>query len=306
MAKKRNIWKILSTISIVISLLFFAFILLGFISLLFVGDVQESGNIAVVRITGPIVSDRQPGAFATGTSSYEIMKLLKTAEEDDDIKAIIVEINSPGGSAVASAEIGDKIKKIEKPTVAVIRELGASGGYWIASAADKIYAHELSVTGSIGVIGSYVEIAGLLDKYNLTYQRFVSGKYKDAGSSLKELNEDEREMIQQVLDQIYDAFVLEVSENRGLPQEKVRDLADGFIMLGSEAKKQGLIDEFGGREEAISYLEKKLGIEQDVAVYKSKTTLGDIFSGVQAEKGYSIGRGIGDSIVSKETLEIKI
>src|SRR3990167_6506295 len=129
----------------------------------------ESGNVALIKIYGPITTTDSGSFASSATSSTDIVELIEKAEKNDEIKAIVFEINSPGGSPVASDEIGRAVKDAQKPTVAWIREVGASGGYWIASASDHIIANRMSLTGSIGVIGSYLEFAELLDRYNVTY-----------------------------------------------------------------------------------------------------------------------------------------
>ena len=260
------------------------------------------GNIALVPLTGVITTgDSLPSLFeAEGISSTKVVKLLDKIAKKPEIKAVILEINSPGGSPVASAEIGQSIKELKKlniSVIAVIREVGASGGYWIASTADKIYAHELSTTGSIGVIASRLAYPGLLQEYNITYQRLISGKYKDAGSPYKEMTGEEQKLFQQVLDITYDAFVNEVSINRNLSVEKVKELATGFVYLGSQAKTLGLIDELGGRKDAIKYLEQELNITAELAEVKSQQGfLGSLGASVE-NFGFSIGQGIGSSFV---------
>lgn len=255
------------------------------------------GNVAVIEIRGVIQGDKSGGVFGTPvTSSKEIVQLIEKAEKNPLIKAVVVEINSPGGSAVASAEIADALKKSKKPVVSVIREIGASGGYWIASASDRIFAHRLSMTGSIGVISSYLEFAGFLDRYNVTYRRLVAGKYKDAGSPYKELTPEEELLYQQKLDMLYDAFVSEVALNRNLDKRKVRELATGFVYLGTEAKEDGLIDEFGGIDEAKEYLKRLLNVKIELVPYKKKASLMDILSEVMSNQMYRIGTGIGEGL----------
>lgn len=255
------------------------------------------GNVAVIEIKGVIQGDKSGGVFGMPvTSSKEIVQLIEKAEKNPLIKAVVIEINSPGGSAVASAEIADALKKSKKPVVSVIREIGASGGYWIASASDRIFAHRLSMTGSIGVISSYLEFAGFLDKYNVTYRRLVAGKYKDAGSPYKELTPEEEMLYQQKLDMLYDAFVSEVALNRNLDKKKVRELATGFVYLGTEAKEDGLIDEFGGIDEAKEYLKRLLNVKIELVPYKKKASLMDILSEVMSSQMYRIGAGIGEGL----------
>jgi len=298
--------KLLKVVTVLFLLSMFSVFLLSLVSLFLIDDFSESGNVALIKIKGPIMGDKSRGALATdGTSSAEIVKLLKKVGKKDSVKAVIIEINSPGGSAVASAEIADAVTKLNKPTVAVIREVGASGAYWVASATDKIFAHRLSMTGSIGVISSYIEYAGFLNRYNFTYQRLVAGKYKDAGSPFKPLTDEERNLFQEKLDSLHEVFIEEVALNRDLSKEHVRELATGFIFLGSEAKAEGLVDELGGRDEAIAYLEKELGIEVEIGEYKTKTTWGDILSDLQFSRGYSVGRGIGDSFLAEQEFKIR-
>src|SRR3989338_2223036 len=160
--------------------------ILGFIAVgimsLFVGvDVESlSGNVALIPIDGIILgSDDSEFLFESITSSLDAVELIEKADKNPNIKAIILEINSPGGSAVASEEIAKAVQKTNKTTVAWIREVGASGAYWVASSSDYVIANRVSITGSIGVIASYLEFPGFLEKYNVTYRRLVSGKYKD-------------------------------------------------------------------------------------------------------------------------------
>ena len=175
---------------------FFVFI---FAVILIASDSEPTtGNVAVIPIKGVIMIDSEDSLFATSVaSSTDIVKLIEKAESDPSIEAIVFDINSPGGAPVASAEIARAIAEAEKPTVAVIREVGASGAYWAASAADHIIANEVSITGSIGVLASYLEYGDLLAEYNVSYTRFVSGEHKDMGSPYREMTNEEEEIYQQ-------------------------------------------------------------------------------------------------------------
>ena len=168
-----------------------------------------------------------------------------------NIKAILFEINSPGGTAVASEEIVNAVKKSKKYKVAWIRDQGASGAYWIASAADKIVASPLSITGSIGVLGSYLEFSGLLTRYNITYERMVGGKYKDLGTPYRELTDEERILFQRSIDELHDYFMQDVAKNRDIPENKIREIATGMFYTGKQAKELNLVDVLGGKEEAL-------------------------------------------------------
>ena len=211
------------------------------------GDLINNG-IAVIKIEGPILLSSSASLFGTdSTSSDEIIANLEKAENNNGVKAIILEINSPGGTVLASKEVADKVKSIQKPTIALIREVGASGAYWIASSSDLIIADELSITGSIGVISSYLQFSGLLDNYNVTYERLVTGEFKDLGTPYKELTPAERNLLMSKLNIIEAKFVSDVAKNRKMKVEDVQKLADGSFYLGIEAKQNGLIDLTGNK-----------------------------------------------------------
>lgn len=290
--------------------LFFVFIfgifLLGFLSLIFGSDVEiKSGNIAVIPISGVISSTSDAeGLISQGAAnSKKISEWIKKADESDNIKAIILEINSPGGSPVATDEIAQAVKKAKKPTVAIIRETGTSGAFWVATSADTVFANRMSLTGSIGVLASRLEFAGLLKDYNITYRRIVAGKYKDAGSRFKEMTAEEQTLFQKTINQIHEYFIEEVANNRKLSPSAVRELATGFVFLGSEAKELGLIDYLGGREEAIKLLEEKLGIKAEIAEFKDRAKLFDFFGSVMNENFYFLGQGIGSVLFKSRAYE---
>ncbi len=256
------------------------------------------GNIALIEVKGIITGDGSDGLLSSSVSSKDIIKLIEKANKNIFIKAIILEINSPGGSAVASAEVADAVKKVQKPVIAVIREVGASGAYWIASATDRIYAHPLSMTGSIGVIGSYLEFAGLLERYNITYRRLVAGDYKDTGNPYKRMTPDEQSLYQQKLDAMHVAFIDAVAKNRNLDRERVKQLATGFVYLGEEAIALNLVDELGGLDKAEEYIEGLLNIKANTVAYKRKQTLTEILSVVTANQLYRLGVGVGEGLFS--------
>ena len=278
------------------------FIAVGILSL-FVGvDVGSlSGNVALIPIHGVIMgSDDSQSFLETVTSSLDTVELIEKADKNPSIKAMIFEINSPGGSAVASGEIADAIKKTNKTTAAWIREEGASGAYWVASSANHVVANRASITGSIGVIASYLEFPGLLERYNITYERLVSGRYKDIGSPYKDMTPEERVIFQQTLDEIRDYFVSEVAKNRNLNKKDVDKIANGLFYLGTQAKELGLVDELGGKDEVIKYIEKKEGIKAEIVEYKKEKTLLDILSKVFSKQSFFVGRGIGSAMLDKK------
>jgi len=283
--------------------------ILGFIAAsiasLFSGvDVATlNGNVAMIPINGVIVGDKDSNfLFEKTTPSLEAVEFIEKADRNPNIKAIILEINSPGGSAVASEEIADAVKKTNKTTVAWIREIGASGAYWIASSSNYVVANRVSITGSIGVIASYLAYPGLLERFNVTYQRLASGKYKDIGSPYKEMTNEEREIFQGDLDAIRDYFASEVAKNRHMNKKDIDKIANGLFYLGAQAKELGLVDQIGGKEEVIAYIEKKEGIKAEVVEYKKETGLLDVLSKVLSRQSFFVGQGIGSSLFDKRVV----
>lgn len=275
-----------TAIATVFVLSFFAITFASMLSFVLFGQKAPFGNVALIKVQGEITTAKSGGPFSGQVaSSDELIKFLKDAQKDEAIKAVVLEINSPGGSAVASSEIAEEVRKTreKKPVVSFIREVGASGAYWIASATERIYANPMSSTGSIGVISSYVEVAGLMDTYNVTYQRLVFGKYKDAGSPFRRLTDEEKGIIQGKLDIVGKAFLETVAVNRKLPVEKVKGYATGMVFLGSEAKEMGLIDEFGGKDEATKYLENKLNITVKLTEYQKVPGLIEALTGAVSQ-----------------------
>lgn len=313
MAKKKvntNYTKKIFWVLLIFILLFIGFIAISFcglLSLLFLPEEELSdGNVAEIEITGPIMGESAGGMFANSEAvSKDIVELIEKANEDEDIEAILFTINSPGGGAVASAEIAEAIEASDKTTVALIREVGASGGYWIASSTDFIIAHELSITGSIGVIGSYLEFAGLLERYNITYQQLISGDKKDLGIPFRELEEDEKEWLQDKLDKIHEVFIREVAINREMSYNQVQELADGSFYLGSEALEVGLVDQLGGRDEAEAYLEQELNATVEFKEYTQPKSFFESLAEIMYQRSFFVGKGIG-SMLFEESFEVKV
>lgn len=254
-----------------------------------------TGNVALIQVKGIIMGDR-PSMFEKTAVSQELIELIEKADKNPSIKAIIFEINSPGGSAVASAEIADAIKSVNKTTIAWIRETGTSGAYWIASSADRIVASPMSITGSIGVRGSYLQYSGLLERYNVTYEELIAGKYKEIGSPFKEPSKDEKAMLQAVLDEIHSEFINAVAENRKMSRKDVEKIANGMFYTGKQAKELGLVDSLGSKEEAVDYIENKLNITAEISEYKRPTNIFELFGQIMSYQSFNIGKGIGESL----------
>ncbi|MFH1642300.1 MAG: signal peptide peptidase SppA [Nanoarchaeota archaeon] len=281
-----------------IILFFAASVMAGIISLFIDTEEPITCNVVVIPIKGVILSDKASLFDQQSTSSKDIIGKIKRADDSEHVQAIVFEINSPGGTVVASEEIVNAIKKTSKPTVSYIREVGASGAYWVASATDQIFASRMSITGSIGVIASYLQFSGFIERYNITYQRLTAGKYKDIGSPFKELTYDEKVLFQGQLDLIHDYFIKDVAESRNLSEESIKEIETARLFLGIEAKEVGLIDEFGSRDEVIKYLKKELNTTITLQELTQKQSFFEMLGEVLNEKSFFIGQGIGNSLIN--------
>ncbi|MBW3022649.1 signal peptide peptidase SppA [Candidatus Woesearchaeota archaeon] len=290
----------MSRLKISILILLGLFVLSYLLATVYSSSGSKIGNVAKIKINGLILTEDASFWGEAVTSSNDFKEFIEEAETNPSVKAILIEINSPGGAPVASSEIADAIRMADKPTVAWIRESGTSGAYWAASAADKIVAHPLSITGSIGVIGSYLQFSGLLEKYNITYERLVSGEYKDTGSPLKELNYAERKYLEQALDEMHFYFIASVAQNRNMTFEDVEKLADGRFYTGIQAKNVGLVDELGGQDKAEELLKEMANLTDiKYAEYEKKKTFWDMLAGVMSQNSFFIGKGIGSNFVQQ-------
>lgn len=302
--KKISFWEVLSIIGkvlgAIISVFFFIMFLLLFIGIMsfFVGEEIETGNVALIPIEGTISAGES--MIGSSAKSSDIIELIEKAEEDEKIKAIVFEINSTGGGPVATDEIASKIKNCEKPTISLIRETGASGGFWIATSAEKVYANRMSITGSIGVTSARLTFPEFIKEYNITYRKLTAGKYKDAGTIWRDMTEEEKEMFQKELDYVHEEFIKGVAENRNMTYEEVEKYADGFIFTGKEAKEYGFVDELGNLNDVKEYLEEKYDIEVKFKKMKTKKGFAEVLGGVATETSFNIGKGIGNGLVDDE------
>lgn len=232
---------------------------------------DDSCNVAGVELRGdiytylPVDSEgyKLPGDEDTVTSE-DIIYYIEEADYDDNIKAILIEVDSYGGSPVAAEEISEVIRGTQKPVVAFIREAGVSAAYYAITPADYIFASRNSEVGGIGVTQSYLDNTALNQKEGYSFVQLSTGKFKDSGSPDKPLTQEEKNLFMRDLDIVHENFVQTVSKNRGIPIEEVRVIADGSTVLGEKAKELGLIDDIGGHADAMAYLETVLG--EDVSV----------------------------------------
>jgi len=252
-------------------------------------------DVAEVAVEGPITRDGGGGPLPQSprsTPADDIVEQIDRADEDDNVDALLVKLNTPGGEVVPSDDIRLAAERFDGPTVAYTTDVCASGGYWIASGCDELWAREGSIVGSIGVIGSRVNASGLAEKMGLSYERFAAGEYKDAGTPLRELEEDEREYLQGLIDGYYETFVDRVSEGRNLEPEFVRD-TEARIYLGEQADEMGLVDHLGTRRELEDELADRLDRE-DVSVTEfepDRPLMARVGTGAQ-RVAYAFGAGI--------------
>ena len=262
----------------------------------YIARATGGDKIAVIHIEGQIGTTSSIPLSQEGVTAESIQKFMKAAEDDKSVKGILLDINSPGGTVVASREIARSVESAKKPVVAVIRDIGTSGAYWIASAADKIVADELSITGSVGVTASYLDFADLLKTHGVTYNQLSAGENKEVGSPLKKLSQQERSFIEEKMKIIQQTFIDDVAQRRRLSEESVNKIADGSYFLGREAYALGLIDVLGGKNEAIKAVQQLASIpEQEepiVVEYQEERGLLDLVSKLETQAFTNIGRGI--------------
>lgn len=237
-------------------------------------------KVAVLKVEGVI------------TDSSEISRQIKDLGEMDDVKAVVVRIDSPGGAVGPSQEIHGEIRRLRKTkkVVASMGTIAASGGYYVAVAADRIVANPGTITGSIGVLIEFINAEELLSKVGLKGYVVKSGKYKDVGSPLRQMSEEEKKLLQEVIDDVNGQFIAAVSEGRKKKPEEVAQIADGRIFTGAQAKAKGLIDEVGGLTDAIDIASRLAGItgEPEVIYFeKTKFSLWNAFMGESAAKLYN-------------------
>ena len=257
---------------------------------------KQQGNIALIKISGSISSGDE--LFGKAANPDEIITIIDRAEKSAAVKGILIEINSPGGSPVASEEIMKALKSTNKPTVAVIRDIGTSGAYWVASASDFVVASPVSITGSVGVTGSYLEFSQLLQRYGVRYERLVSAEHKDIGSPYRNLTEEEKVIAEEGLAKMHSYFLSSVKENRKITDTAaIEKISAAIIFLGSEAKQLGLVDALGGKKEAEEWLKQQTNLTEIKYVTYEKKPLFDIGS-LLAEQSAAAGSALAKSALA--------
>lgn len=270
------------------------------------GKKVTGDHIALIRVSGVITAGRsEPGLFGDAVSgSEDIVSQLVKARRDRSAKAVLIRINSPGGSPAGSEEVWNEIRRVReagKPVYVSMGDVAASGGYYIACAADRIFADDSTITGSIGVIVNTADLSGLYRKIGVNPETIKSGKFKDIGSPDRPLTPEERQILQGIVDSAFERFVRAVAEGRKMPVEQVRKLADGRIFTGSQALRHKLVDEIGGLRDATLAASRAGGIpgEPRVVEYGRRSLFETIF-GMQSERALS---GLAEDAVRRKLLE---
>lgn len=219
--------------------------------------LHEGRQLGLVRISGVIYD------------SEEYVRQLKDLREDKSIAGVIVRVDSPGGAVAPSQEIYAEMMRYrdqQKPLVASMGNVAASGGYYIASPAMKIFANPGTLTGSIGVVFSFPQYHQLLDKLGVRIQTFTAGEFKDIGSPNRDIRADEKKLLGELLDETHEQFIQDIYRARKLELDTLRSLADGRIFTGSQALRSGLVDSLGGYQEALNFIRQHLKLPQKVGV----------------------------------------
>lgn len=226
---------------------------------------DNQGKIAIIYVEGVIIGGRGQGGLLNEYGGTDgVIKELHRARDDQSVQAVVLRVNSPGGSAAASQELGEEIKKLRstgKPIVTSMGDVAASGGYWIAALTDKVYANPATLTGSIGVYMPYTNWQELFKKIGVQQEKIKSGPHKDIMSPDRPMTDEERAIIQNMVDDMYNQFVAVVAEGRKMDTSRVKVLADGRIYTGTQAKELGLVDELGNMYDAIDEAARLAGIQ---------------------------------------------
>jgi len=236
------------------------------------GKLGGGSAIGVIEINGVISGESGGGLMSSSSAnSMDIMEAIRQAREREDIKVVVLRIDSPGGSAVASQEISLELDRLREEGKKVITSMGdtcASGGYWIACSSDYIMANGATLTGSIGVIMQLSNLEGLYEKLGIREEVIKSGKHKDMGSATRDLTQEERRLLEDIVGDSYDQFLDQVQKGRAgkISQEKLLEVADGRIISGRQALELGLVDGIGNYYDALALARETAGLPEDSPV----------------------------------------
>lgn len=265
------------------------------------GDFDN--RIAVLSVDGTI---QDVGSSTAWTAvSYDHQNFLAQLDNilyDQSIQGVVLYVNSPGGGVIESAEIHERLVQIKEerniPIYVSMGSYAASGGYYIAAPADKIFAHRETITGSIGVIMQSYDFSELASNIGISFDTIKSGEHKDMFGGTRPTSDEEKAMVQEMINESYEVFVDVIEEGRGMSEADVKKVADGRILGGSQAIKAGLVDELGDLEDAISHMRGDYGLE-DAEVFQYDTSFGDLSSLFGVKVGSLFGLSAEEQFITK-------
>ncbi len=271
---------------------------LGMVTLNFLSGFGIGGCVGVLELNGEISTSSGYGYI----SSYDLIALLRSADERPDIRSLVLIVNSPGGSAVASNEIYTYLKKMNKPIVIYMADIATSGGYYISLGGDYIYANPSTVTGSIGArMGSIFDLSRLLNNSGVNTTIVKSGEMKDIGDLYRPVTEEEKAVLQSMIDEIASDFlnitIIERNGSERFSSNSIKTISDARILTGKQAYSLGLVDALGTKQDAIDTAAVMAGLGPDpdtCSLEFSKDFLSSLFS--------EMGRGIGETLANKISL----
>ncbi len=296
---KKRLWVIAAAVLVV----------LAAVSAAFHGSWKEDGAegsrgyVAVIRIDGTIYGGDGGGSLlekGQGTGSEIVMRELRQARNDPKAKAVLIRLNTPGGSAAAAQEIAEEVDKLRssgKPVVISMGDMCASAGYWIASRGNYLFASPASMTGSIGVYIDYNNIEELMNKLGIRNEKIKSGAHKDILSWSRPMTDEERALLQKMVDDIYGQFIHTVADGRHMDEAKVRSLADGRVFTGRQALDAGLIDAVGNYYDALDYAGSAAGFGEGhipTKSYREAAPLLSLFTAEARRFGAEAAQGAAD------------
>ncbi len=268
-----------------------------------IDEGTSSDKIAVLTLDG-VIQDVGGATSIFSTASYNHQYFMSQLDDilmDDDVKGVVLRVNSPGGGVVESADIYDALKEIqiekEIPLYVSMQGMAASGGYYVSASADKIFVNQETITGSIGVIMESVNYAELADKLGIDFNTIKSGEYKDIMSGTRPMKDDERAMLQEMINDSYERFVDIIEEGRGLSEEAVKSVADGRIMNGRQAIEVGLADDFGKTNDVIEAMKADFKLE-DATTFEY-TTLDNWSTLFSMKVNNLVGKNVESELIGK-------
>lgn len=284
--------------AIVVLIVIFLFLCFGVTALILTGlgvstfpSTGRGDSVAVIHIEGVISSSPQGGllSVSAGSTPEAIINQIRSANKDSRVAAILLRIDSPGGSAAASQEIYREVKRSKKPVVVSIGDVGASGAYYIASGAREIVASPASSVGSIGVIMTVPNLQDLFKKLGVSFVVITQGKYKDIGSPSRSITEEEKKILTEQAGIVYEQFISDVADGRRMSKDRVRELATGLDWPASEALKLGLVDRLGNYRDGLNRAAKlgKIVGEPEVVRYDKPALLDVLTQALPNTGGFS-------------------